>query len=695
MKAKFLRHEYTWSKESIDGTFGLGIVSSSSPKDSGQLRELEKMASVAEPDSTGMEVEMLTYSSQTGFVKMAVKPVPADMDQRKNKKVFLYQCEQKDTLDPAVYSIPQGSWRPVGNVMLPEVTLAENWPDAKEILLKYQLVDRLPDLFRAVFWCIFRGSSSLAFVADWDKENYAAWSRQIMYALHSLIPDTLRKNAGYVSFSDQSLQSGNFYFTDKVPEDGDSYELATNTYRRKNMQDDKLDSFFYDTLAALYWQDEGKYFTFIKEVEREIREREINKNLLREIQWIFLEFCLQNMIDIPTIHDVMGLFPQLFYRCSESMSLEEVQNNLMQYYHMSTWKREDYDRYLGILENGITKKGEKLTLDEMEWTLTQYQKKHKKLVYDYLLHLKKHKKSIYTKLLTRNVKMEESPSNYYFKKNQETMDSMKKYVGEMEQKYLSEDFKDLCLIRGIEILNEDVFCVENFQELTRMSLWFNRKEQWINLLNGFLQQLREGCRELSDEQLEAANEIEMIYRELSGESGESMLIDEKTRRAGEDEEKEMKDKKEIVPIEEEKLEEEELYRSLDSQEEAQRGRFLPFLMRGIPYGFLTGCVLYLINYSLVIGHWKISVGAGGMWLIIMLNYLTSRMEKKKLDGYRTWMSLGLSIVEGYIIHIVAWMFLRQNVRVYFFLALGVLTVAVQIIEMVLVMKRNHQDEEEI
>ncbi len=692
MKAKFLRHEYTWSKESIDGTFGLGIVSSSSPRETGQLRELEKMASMAEPDSTGMEVELLSYSNQTGFVKMVVKPVPADMDQRKNKKVFLYQCQDKDTLDPDIYSIPQGSWKPNGEVLLPKQTLEETWPDPKEILLKYQLVDRLPDLFRAVFWCVFRGSSNLAFVADWNREDYAICSREIMYALHSLIPKSLRRNAGYASFGCGMNQSSNFYFVDKVPEDGDSYILSTNTYLRKNSQDDKLDAFFYDTLAALYWQDEGKYHGFIKEIQREIEEREINKNLLREVQWIFVEFCLQNMIDIPTIHDVMGLFPQLFYRCSESMALEEVQNNLMQYYHMNPWRREDYDRYLGILENGITKKGEKLTLDEMEWTLEEYQKKHKNLVRDYIQNLKKHKNSIYTKLMTRNVKVEDSISNQYFKKNQETMDSMKKYSDEMDKKHLSDDFKDLCLLRGIEILNEDVFCVENFEKLTQMSLNFKRKDQWITVLNGFLTQLRESCEELSDDQLKAACEIEMIYRELSGESGESKLINEKEKRTGEDEDIDMTDKQEIILVEEET---EDLYRTLDDSEEKQRGSFLPVLLRSIPYGFLTGCVIYLVNYALVIGHWKISIGVSGMWFIIMLNYVMNRIEKKKIDGYRTWMALGLSVIEGYVIHIVAWAFLRQNIRVYFFLALGIITVILQIIDLILLIKNNHQDEEEV
>ena len=136
MKANFLRHEYTWSKKSIGGTVGLGIVSSSTPKEKEALREIEKMASMAEADSeTGMEVELLMYNPVVGTIKMAVKPAPAGEDQRKNKKVFLYQCEGENGSDPDIYCIPKGSWKSQGDTYLSPITLEEKWDTSRNILV--------------------------------------------------------------------------------------------------------------------------------------------------------------------------------------------------------------------------------------------------------------------------------------------------------------------------------------------------------------------------------------------------------------------------------------------------------------------------------------------------------------------------------------------------------------------------------
>ena len=93
MTAEYLRHEYTWSNHCITGNvLGWGITASSRPKDREQLRELEKIASCAEPDRIkGILTEELAYSPVCGFVKMAVTTADAGEDNRKNKKVFLWQ----------------------------------------------------------------------------------------------------------------------------------------------------------------------------------------------------------------------------------------------------------------------------------------------------------------------------------------------------------------------------------------------------------------------------------------------------------------------------------------------------------------------------------------------------------------------------------------------------------------------------
>ena len=111
MTAKYLRHEYTWSNHCITGNvLGWGITASSCPRNRGLLRELEKTASAAEPERAGgMPVEELAFVPDCGFVKMTVVPWDSGDDNRKNKKVYLYQPE-KPAMRPGVYLAPEGVW---------------------------------------------------------------------------------------------------------------------------------------------------------------------------------------------------------------------------------------------------------------------------------------------------------------------------------------------------------------------------------------------------------------------------------------------------------------------------------------------------------------------------------------------------------------------------------------------------------
>ena len=709
LKAEFLRHEYTWSKQSIGGTIGLGVISSTTPKEKVQLREMEKMASMAEADSdTGIDVELLMYSMEAGFVKLVVKPVPAGEDQRTNKKVYLYQCKDKSITDPSVYCIPHGSWEHSEQNYLPPVVLSEEWNSCRNILEKYHFPGRLPELFRAVFWCVFRGVNNLAFVVPWLREDYNADSREIMYAIHCLLPEVLRKNAGYASYGCGMNRCSSFYFTGEIPEE-DYFDISTMEYSGGNSLTDGLDEFFYRTLADIYCDREGLYYQFMEMVQTLCADRAINKNMLREVQWLFLQFCLQNMIDIPAHDQVMELFPQLFYRAGDSDMLHEITDNLMQYYHVEGWEWEDYEKYLDILLHGITKKGEERSIREMDWSLVRLNKKYPQKVSDYLESLKASRKVTYTKLMTGAILEEESISAAYNRNQMEDLEGLETYICDMEPSAISEDAKETWMLRSIEILNEDVFAVHNFETVTHIAEFIRWKKPWMEVSEGLLKQLKDRCGDLTDDQLEAACRIEDIYEKLTGTVEETELKEEKRRREEEFTETEITEKVPIVPGTDksgekniqgpegdfmlpEKMTETEnkLYRTIE--EDDNREKFLSFLVRGIPYAFLTACIIYLLRYALLIGHWKISIGVGGMWLILMLNYASERIERKKKDGYRLWQALGLCLIEGYIIKTIAWMILPQKIRVYFFLVLGLITVAIQIIHVLLLLKKREEEE---
>ena len=128
----------------------------------------------------------------------------------------------------------------------------------------------------------------------------------------------------------------------------------------------------------------------------------------------------------------------------------------------------------------------------------------------------------------------------------------------------------------------------------------------------------------------------------------------------------------------------------DSLEE--EGPAVPFLLMGFPQGFLTGCIMYLSHYSLMIGHWKIALGMAGMWVLLMLNYQAVIIQRKA--SYPLWKVVGLCLVEGWIIEAAAWFFRSQKVRLYYFIILGVITVCIQVVNLLRMKKEKSQMEEE-
>ncbi|MCD8020397.1 MAG: hypothetical protein LUF92_12705, partial [Clostridiales bacterium] len=215
MKSEYLRHEYTWSNHCITGNvLGWGMTASSCPKDRRVLRELEKTASAAEPDRKGdVIVEELSYSPVCGFVKMAVAPTDSGEDNRKNKKVYMYQPSGEGVDWPEVYLAPGGIWRDEGEteyiapVRMDAITLTP-----ENIFIKMNVYDRLPDFLQVVFWCLFDKKQGLNIVApSWDEEDFAANAREVMFAIHSILPPSLRKRAGYVSYTEQPISREPFY----------------------------------------------------------------------------------------------------------------------------------------------------------------------------------------------------------------------------------------------------------------------------------------------------------------------------------------------------------------------------------------------------------------------------------------------------------------------------------------------------
>lgn len=129
---------------------------------------------------------------------------------------------------------------------------------------------------------------------------------------------------------------------------------------------------------------------------------------------------------------------------------------------------------------------------------------------------------------------------------------------------------------------------------------------------------------------------------------------------------------------------------IDADAEEKEGPAIPFLLLGFPQGFLTGCILYMTHYSLMIGHWKIAVGMAGMWIILMLNY--EGMILQRQGHYPLWKVIGLCLVEGWIIEAAGWFFRSQKVRLYYFIVLGIITVIIQVVNLLRISRERNKEE---
>ena len=126
-------------------------------------------------------------------------------------------------------------------------------------------------------------------------------------------------------------------------------------------------------------------------------------------------------------------------------------------------------------------------------------------------------------------------------------------------------------------------------------------------------------------------------------------------------------------------------RSLDREEEGALD-YLSFLIGSMPWGFLTGCMLFLSIYSIKIGHGKIALGMAGVWLIVMLNEQKVILEKRL--PYPAWMVLGLALVEGLIIAQAGWFLFARKARLLFFLILGIITLLSQLITILRIVRKD-------
>ena len=568
MNDQFFTCEYTWSDHSITGgeKEGWGITSVSHPIEKDFLHEMEKIAAPIPADyQTKEETEGLSYSPVCGYVRFRCRPDGYGRDKRRNKKVFLYRMGMED--EPAVYmkELPHGE---------PD-TFAMEKESFREMVIDLGMENKLPLLLRYSYECVAGVGEPVNFyLEDLNAED----ARKSMFVIHSMLPPSLRRRAGYLVAKQRGHSQLPFLFSSGAVEER-ACHLQESQWKPE--QCDALESLFYESLAQAMMEDNEEISNFFDKSEELIQKDDTN--LLMKMKWLFYKMYRDRDGEILPFRLLSQTYPDLLYQGTESKILAEcadtVSNDILS---CNSTPQENAD-YFRMMTRAITHK-------------------------------------------TKEPVME---------------------------------------------------------ELSRVSrrIFETDKKLWESLMNQFMQS-----------NLSLFAEFSAIEKNIDGDYGAAMdkkqraALKEIKERRGRRKEKKMaavkESTKEITPKEEpvsKAIPTEANVREIDDIP------MTPLLLTSVPQGFLTGCVLFLAWYSVRIGHWKIALGLGGMWLLIMLNYRYLILHLK--TQYPVWAMVGLCLLEGMMVQLVAWFLPTKKIRLTYFIILGLITVITQVIN---ILRRKRQ-----
>jgi hypothetical protein len=393
---------------------------------------------------------------------------------------------------------------------------------------------------------------------------------------------------------------------------------------------------------------------------------------LSKLQWIFYGFSRKEGKEALDKEFLMEHISQLFYWCSKEKIFQETTVEICQWLHGETWSDGEEIHYMELLLDGVTHRARKHICEELRWLLQKNYSENPEETLRRLEMIRQKNVNIYTHLVCEDYEKENTYNGDIFKAHMGSFRSMNEYLSPMNLEIAPADWKDQIIRSGIALLNQNLFREEGYREFDNIMNRLDRQKQWIIILRDFVAQLESRAELLDDAQLHTACYVEQLLTQYDARGQKGILQKEQRDRQAKNEGETIVKKEKMK---EEKDWEEELEAEYEETWETGGGSFLDFIMTASPQGFLTGCILYLSNYALMIGHWKISVGMAGMWVLLMLNYIYLLQNKK--EKYSLWKSIGACVMEGFLIEIFAAFFRSQKMRLYYFILLGVVAVIIQ------------------
>lgn len=657
VKTTYLRHTYTWSDHSITGEkLGWGITASSAPEDPRLLRELEKLALAALPDyRSRIPVEMLLYSPVCGYVKMTVMPRKAGNAGRKNKMVRLYQLASVP-LTPADYLSPGDYWGPARKgVELEPLTLdVEPWAleDLKDRIGPAKSREERARLVELVYRTLAGDLRQLNLVApDWKPEEFSEKARYVMFLIHEMVPEILRKKAGYLSFARDKIKHIPFVFSSR-PIGKNVYFIGEEGTGPVGDQEE-LSPFlraFFNGIGEDFFDNREFFEEFLAKSNDLLAARTGSRRALPCLAYLYLSLPGHGG-RMPAFEEIQDRIPELLYWGASDPAFAGIADRILASFHKDSYGKDETVRYIQTLVKGCTERSMEGTAREIRWVLDRTECS-KEEAGDLMEEIQDRWEPLYLSLGEEGAVRTESK-----RPKKRALPHTDTYVDPEDEDSGSGGLKG---DRSEEIPKPFVEAGEVPREEGQP-------------VEGQPEEGQSGENQPAEGQAEDRPGSRVRGQDKGGREGQKRPA----KGGGSSLEKDLEGKNSRIA---------QIRAVEDGMEDS-----LTFLITGIVQGFVTGCMLYLAHYTMKLGHWKIAVGLLGVWIPIMVNYWY--ILRQKGEWRPLWKIWGLCLTEGLIIEIAAWFFPTQKMRLIFFVVLGIGVLLVQVVGMIRLARNNKNTRE--
>lgn len=295
----FHQQYYTWSTNAISKSnkVGLGLVASSEKLSDQMQKNIEKLAASCHVcKKEPITIEKMVYSRDLAtFVAMGATPCAGGADMRENMFVHLYTYlpAQEERMPEQYFAdfVYETSWDKESE--LPMEFLPDKEETCFSILEKYDLKDSLTSLFQVVFRSVCSGQNPCYFLSkSKSPEQFLPLARDVMFLVHKMLPEELRKEADYVSFAMDDIEEAHFIFKNATKKEF-FFDIET---KQTGKQEGEifLEQQFYESLAQIFLTDQLQYEQLAEEMSNWLFELGNSQNVLEKLIWFYFRNDIAN-----------------------------------------------------------------------------------------------------------------------------------------------------------------------------------------------------------------------------------------------------------------------------------------------------------------------------------------------------------------------------------------------------------------